>query len=700
MNMKRFIIISVLAIIVAEASGCLPPDTHNYYLFSAYQRRDWKQEVNQKTLDNWKVYTDGAVQYWFDADKITEIARQKGDLLMVGYVDNLQKYLEGASSMQESWHYPTKEEVAARKRTFEAVRTYAQARLKSRLRSQYALLYMRCNMVLNRHNENIAFWEQTAIRFPETVYKEMMQNIYAGALLKSGRKGEAVGIFADMGDVESLYTYFYEKRSLEGIQTEYRRNANSPALPFLLQDFANNAQEAADAQNEMNWPGKLFIRDIKESESRQMCQWAEQVLTERNTQDPALWKSLVAWLEWLRGEKKKALVDAEEACTLDGSPRSLDNARVIRLFIHADVSPADASLDRFLATELNWLEQKANEERGAGKDFQNHYTEVYDRLVHQVLTGKYEQAGRHHMAAAFLAVYDEQPKVFWQMENKEQQEDDVNEWNGDYSSNYFEYIDTMKVDRLETYWAYTQGKGMKTELDKWISARIRHDDVFMHELLGTKYLRLGMWKKAIAHLEKVPLDFINRMNIASYMAKRSYTKERWMGRQEMRISSDDVVTVSQKLEFAQEMLRLEKGFSALKNGKRQQRAYELATRYYQAGYQGDAWYLTRYGQSCIDTLRVNEMDFYAKTRELLNIARQTDDMTLKEKVLYAMAFSPTTEWYEMVWDDQLYDWKKQVRTDSWQYQWLENLADFYRKNEGLVSSYVSHCDVLKQFLKE
>ena len=95
---------------------------------------------------------------------------------------------------------------------------------------------------------NVEFWENTASQYIETVYKDMMKNIYAGALYKTGQEDRAGEIFAEQGDYQSLMTMFYQKRSYAAIRQEYLKNPNSLVLPFLMQDFVNNAQEAYDAE--------------------------------------------------------------------------------------------------------------------------------------------------------------------------------------------------------------------------------------------------------------------------------------------------------------------------------------------------------------------------------------------------------------------------------------------------------------------
>ena len=144
--MKRFITISLLmATTVLPAAACAWDDTDNYYLFRAYNSREFRGYVDEVTSNNWKVYLGSQEQYYyFDADEVVAFARKKGDLLMVSYVQNLKKYLKCAEEKRwEQWDYPTKEQLAERQKTLLAVRTYAQSKLKSRLRSQHALLVMR-----------------------------------------------------------------------------------------------------------------------------------------------------------------------------------------------------------------------------------------------------------------------------------------------------------------------------------------------------------------------------------------------------------------------------------------------------------------------------------------------------------------------------------------------------------------------------
>ena len=696
--MKRFIIISLLATLVADALACAGPVGHNYYLFSTVGSMEWEKSVDDRTMGNWRAYADDPTMYWFDAEKLIAVARKKGDALMVSYIAQLQKYLEASAQMRDRWEYPTKKQLLERRQKILGIRKYAFSKTNTRLRSQHALLYMRCNMVLGQHKTNVQFWERTAVKYINSVYRDMMRNIYAGALLKVGRVNEATQIFMEQGDEASLYTYYYKKRSLEAIRAEYRRDANSAALPFLLQDFANNAQESIDAQNEAeNWPGKLFVRDIKQQEAMKMCDFAGQVLRERRTKNPALWKSLAAWLHYLFGEKEQALTEIRQAATMEGTQRVKDNARVLRLYMESAMAKA-AHQDDFLVSELTWLENKSREERGEGGDYENHFTRVFDRLIHQVLIPDFDKTGRPHAATALLAVYDEQPKLFRKQHSNASE---TGAWNSDYSSEYFWRIDEMPVEQLLAFQDYVNSEPAAA-LDRWLIARLRRDNEFLNELIGTKYLRLAQWTNAINYLSKVSIEFVNKMNIVPFMARRDYRIEVWRKRQrikdELQYPGTAKVSRNQKLEFAKEMANLEGGFGILEGEALAKRAYALAVRYAQASYVGDAWYLTHYGKSVGDTARVGEVDMLEKASELLTIAKSNvSDFDWKERTLYALAWIPIEPWYSEVWSNEKVDFVRVMHPQNRQYKALQSLYLLEHRNPILTSLYVSRCDVLKQF---
>ena len=590
---------------------------------------------------------------------------------MVSYVMNLQKYLQCSDEVRrEQWDYPTKEQLQQRRQTLQSVRTYASSKLKTRLRSQHALLYMRCNMLLGNHSANVTFWENTASQYIETVYKEMMQNIYAGALLKTGRGTEAARLFAEQGDWNSLMTQYYQQRSFVAIRQEYLRDANSPVLPFLLEDFVNNSQEAYDAEHHEGLPGKMFVRDIKRSEAQEMIRFASNVVKEGKTEVPALWKSAQAWLEYFFGDRKQALADAKAGTTLEGTERMKDVARIIYMYVKADVEPINSNFDNWLAGELNWLNQHlAN----------YYYNRSRARLLNCVVGEKYAKANQPYMSAALYAM--------------------------DNSECAFTLVDTMKVEDLPQYLRYIETPA-QTPLEKVVKAKLKIEEERLNDLIGTKYLRVRCWEDAIFWLNKVPLSYYNQKGYAVYAANRRYTVEPWMKRQWLKSNlewdHDEIHLKSNpKLDFVMEMYRMEGELDLLSGKEYYQRCYDLAVRYAQAHFTGDCWFLTHDGKSVYDVQKPNETDLAAKALAYLQKATQTKDMKLKEKALFAMTyciFYPKT-WYTMEWNDGKRDYEQMEHQDSPQYAALTNLLRFERANANNVSNYVTLCDEYQTFAK-
>ena len=667
--MKKFIIISLLSALTLPTFACGWYGTDNYYLFSAYVSKDFKTRVQKICEDNWKAYLGSTEEYfWFNAEEVTKAARQKGDALMVSYVENLQKYLDCVDVEQRKqyeWDYPSKEDIDAQKRNLQAVRNYALSKTKTKLRSQHALLYMRCNMMLGRHQENITFWEQTASQFIDTVYKDMMKNIYAGALYKTGQEDKAGEMFAEMDDYQSLMTQYYKKRSYLAISQHYKRNPNSKVLPFLLTDFVNNTQEAHDH----DLGGKLFIRDISDQEAWQMIQFCELVVREGKTEVPIMWKSAKAWLEYMTGKKKEAAKDIDDAMTLEGTERMKDNARVLKLYITAIEAKQSTDFDDYLATELKWLIEKDEED--------GFFNRAKYRLTSQALIDHYRNSPER--AIALTKVMQAGMEKF--------------------------DIDTLRVDKLEKYLFYTNTPA-KNALDKYLKSCYHENDTAISELIGTKYMRLAQWDKAIMWLEHVPVSYYNNNMSNEYLCYsllRNVEVEPWIKRQWVDTSKlydrDFKWWKQLKLDFCKEVQMMESSLNLLKGKALEQRYYNLAVRYAQINVKGDCWWMLRSSKSVYDSIRVNEVDFSIKAQEMLQKAAMSSDQALQRKAIFAMGwrelYFDNNYWRDEVWDNNVGDYVRKYNTSSPQYRAFQGLYE--QVGDQPNEDYIRKCDEYDSF---
>ena len=689
--MKRFIIISLFATLTTPLFACAGIETHNHYLFRLYNMKEFRDRVDRITENNWIAYLglDSTEYFWFQAEEVIEAARAKGDDLMVSYVNNLSTYLECASEVYgENWEYPTKEELQERSKKLLIVRQYALSKVKSRLRSQHALLYMRCNMLLGRHAENVQFWEQTASKFIDTVYRDMMQNIYAGALTKTGRADQGAEIFAQQGDYQSLMTLYYKRRSFDAIRQVYERNPNHAVLPFLLQDFVNNAQEAYDREHDNDWPGKLFIRDIERDEAMKMAAFAAQVVADAKTETPAMWGAAAAWLNYFFGDKKVALRYAQAARNAAGTEMMKDCARALHIYIRSAVEAPSAALDDDLTDELRWLTAKIKEEMAEDKPFydcEDFYLHACNRIIHQVLAEKYQAAGRTSTALALYNLV------------------------GSY--NYECTLDTMAVDDLLKFYAYVKDRTTDNKLDNYLKSVLEADDNALCDLIGTKYLRLAQWEEGIKWLDKVPLQFYNEKGYAVYANFRKTDVEPWIKRQwldeEHEVPFDQIrLAANPRKATAEEIMQLENGLNLLKGEARLQRCYDLAVRYAQIDLTGDCWFVLHDGKSTYfdyeePNHQPNELSFAEKAVEMLRQAATSKDFKLKERALFALSYvylNPDC-WYESEWDRDLGDYKWIPVPSSQQYKNFAALLAHEKTAPNQTSNYVSRCDQYRQFKK-
>lgn len=710
--MKRFLAISLMLSSLAPlpwggAGGRLlacgwEGYSHNNYMFSVFPREQLTDDLFASRLNTfWDAFSDDKVtEFSWQKNNIKEGIEKRGDRELLNYFDMLEAYLDISQQLREAWTYPTKEELRERRARLESMITAADNYRGQRLRPQYQLLRMRANMVLGRHQVNKTFYEQTASKLPASVYRDMMRNIYAGALLHLGQRQRACDIYAEQGDMVSIKWCVRKMRNLAGIQALYNENPNSSTLLYLVQDFVNNAQETLDSQDE-DWIKEVGASPVYKAEVMQFIDFANGVVDTGASKSPALWKAAAGTLHYLLGNTQKAVGELNAAMTLRGTPRMNDNARAIRLIAMAAAGNNTSEWSNTMVSELQWLDGKIIEERAGRDTYSNHYTDIKDRLCHQVLYPKFKKAGKLSVGIAALAMMSDDDLPFCTYNPRSPNfQGDERDPNPDYSSEFFSHLDSLTISELEDYYHYVTRQPTDV-LERYFTQRAYRDDNFFCDLIGTRYLAQGEFAKALPWLEKTDLAFLSLQNISGYMKQRDYTQPKWIVDQR----SDDfdegprraTFAANTKAVFCKQMLSLQSKYQMANQKTRPAVAYDLAKRYYQASYLGDCWFLTHYGWSSTDTVRTGEKDFVSEAVSYLQAAKKTDNLKLRQEVLYALAYIPLDPWADFGYDWTLQDFVCKPRPQSRQYRALQELGRFAASHPTQLEPYVSHCDVLKQF---
>lgn len=704
--MKRFFLVSLLLLSMIEnALACAWEGSHhNNYMFSIFRREMMDNVFAEKTNQYWETYTGGKYgNYLWYADDIKEIAQQKGDYEMLAYMNQLDIYLDISRDMKETWEYPTAEELANRKTRLQAMIATAKNYKGTRLKARYQLLQMRGNMLLGQHQANKTFWEQNENKIEASVYRDMMRNIYAGALLHLGERQRACDIFAEQGDMTSIRWTVRKFRNLAGIISYYNENPNSNALVYLVQDFVNNTQETLDnGYDEVDWLNTIGARLIIKAEAFAFVDFANKVLSENKTKSPAMWKAAAGAIYYLYKNPKRAEQYLADAMMLDGTQRMKDNARAIRIIAKAEADPISPEWSKWLSYELTWLDNKIKEERNEREYYDNHYTDIKDRLIHQVIYRKYKKEGLNNKALASLAMMNEDYLEFnYSNPRSPKYNTEYTGWNPDYSSEYVTHLDSLTAYQLVDYYGYLKERN-DDPLERYFISRAYTSDDYFNDLIGTFFLAEGKFDNALAYLKNVPLQFLNKQNIAPYMATRTLQEAKWLVDQNKESVEEGPGLVSltnnPKAEFCKEVLKLESAYNLSNSDARPKIAYTLANLYYQASYLGDCWFLTHYGWSTYFVPMAKEKDFVTKAIEYLQVAKTSNDFNLKQNALFALAYIPLDPWAEVSYDWQANDYIYTPRKQSRQYKALQELATFVKGNPTRVQPYVSHCDVLKHFM--
>ena len=404
-----------------------------------------------------------------------------------------------------------------------------------------------------------------------------------------------------------------------------------------------------------------------------MQQFCEMVVKEGKTDCPIMWKMAKAWLEFLSGKKKEAATDILDAVKLDGTARMKDNAHVLLLYITASQAKPGQAFDDYVADELEWLRGKQNETTG-----DSFFDAVENRLTNQVLIPHYSSNPVRLAAVA-------------------------NALNSACSG--FD-LDTLNVASTEKFLYYANSPA-NNKLDKFLKRNMVLNDTAMSDLIGTKYMRLCQWDKAIQWLNTVPIGFYNEHRSQEYLyysLVRKWEVEPWSERQWLDGSKawerEQKWWKHRKLDFCKEMQMMENSLSMLNGKALEQRYYNLAVRYAQASIYGDCWWLLHDSKSCWDSVRVNEVDMAQKAVKLLQEVAMSSDASLKHKALFALGYRELYHdvkgpglWYTVSWDTG--ECVQAYHRNAPQFQAYQALYEL--TGDQPEEEYIRKCDAFAQF---
>lgn len=679
----------------------MPEDQSDKYYMFCFCKGTFRDKNVQEMDQFWKDYCKKDFRPWHD--ELVKAAKGKNDQAMLIYLQQNKIYNDICDELSNTWEYPTALQLSQRKQKLRGVLTVAKANLNTKYGSRWALLLMRANMLLNNHQENITFFTNTAKKYPNDCYKDLMRNIYARDLLLTGKKQQAWNIYAEQNDQESLLWSVRKFTNLAGIKSLCNENPNAPVINYLVQTYVNRIQSLVDEKENgyatyldytnVIW-GKAYaqVSSNQNQEFKGFVDYAKQMAQGGKTEVPCMWMSAAALVNYFMHDNQQAKLCIDKAMDMKGTQAMKDNARRIRLLIEPTVADVKSNqFKSFLANELRWLDSTIKD------DDVSDISLARERIVKHAVASEYARRNDKTIELGLHAVADYNESLKW---------DDYYKGRYNYSSESFHVMKNMTAQEVQQYFN-TLENNAGDPVVAYLSSKLskRYNENFKNDLIGTKLIAENKLAEALQYLKKVDMNYLESQAIAFYAANRDYKTPAWEGYQSIDASMYDdegelakvSLNKNVKVEFCKDVIDMQNRYTAADADVRKQIAYQLATAYFQASYKGQCWFITHYGQSCMDEQNPKEADFPKIAHKYLDEAATSADSRLKSEALLGLVGIAPDLWATEEYDDNynLY-WK--INRNSVQYSALNKL-DSHIKSTNSAPEYVSNCDVLLTFRK-
>lgn len=411
--------------------------------------------------------------------------------------------------MLDPWHYPPNEDSE-----LEEVLSQALDYRGTRLVDRYLLQAVRALMSLKRYGDITALWQASDAQVPVGVIRNMILGYVGGAAVHEGRTGLAKRSFLECRDYLSLGKVCGKeyRNHLDIVAREFPDNARVPAiLQEEVKGFVNIPERTSP------WPvhGKAVNTEAIDSYLN-VCLTGAQ-----NAAKKGPWYYSAAYLADLKGNGTQALSLIRKAAQAKNPGYLSDSVRALEIYLEAKYSELTDQYRRRLLSGLKWLESKE------GK--------YWECIWHLTLYNLSDRIGKT------------EPELALRCRNAADNYPEPTPYT--YGCQYFLGLDSYALTGVIAY-SRSLGKS-KNALDSYLDSRGLVDLDYVHEVIGTRFLRLRNYSSAVTWLSKVSAGYEKRTNLylGGYFCIRPFDYEHRLKKKSI---------PNYKLSFAQAMAELER----------------------------------------------------------------------------------------------------------------------------------------------
>lgn len=734
-------------------------DYQSHHALQERLRAEWSKYVGHEVeLSMSNVLQELSVDNIDTSDNdIVEHARNTKDTKMLKYLKHLATYLEVARLYDNPWYYNDGSDGG--EETLKGLYNEISNTSVTGLENRYTLLKMRILFRLGNYDECLSVMKGIDVPIGKDVFIDMAYGFMAGALFRTNRREEAAEYYALLGDMRSAKACMNGMHNVSCMRAVIKKNPNSPLLTIMLDDLINSIQETHDCLraativkqlslvknlpitdlyaalptyrgldydtddayehittlrplNTNEWFADLATYFVQRNAIDELIDLTIEMAAKKEVKDKQMWVAARAYLHFLDGDNSKAYKVICDAMNMHGGKATAETTRCLRMLIVTGTNN-EKEIEKVMMADMPWLmeciqrtkkyedhlnndlEKYGDDEHG--KEINNLYydqpTRSLQRIVFHGLMPYFHKKGDKSMELACLKIVEGTDEYIEEGSSKPYLY---------YGSEYISAMHKMSLSELKDYYNFLFTTANHTELEKLIIKNGKHENELYEDFIGTRCLQLAQWQEAQEWLSKVSLEFLSRQAIAAYTVPRRYSLDRWFSHievEEPEYGTSVALSMNKKLEFAKDMVDLEKKYASTTGEQRYVLAYTLASRYFQASPAGDCWWLTNYGVHN-DGTAMNEynaecLDFKQKAYDLLGEAKGTSNKELLGKVLYARLFIPIDPYYSVE-----YDWETDVtmfKPNKQSRQYLVDLTSLRQYCLAMgshVPYYISQCDIL------
>lgn len=489
------------------------------------------------------------------------------------------------------WYYPVDNDAVSI--SLADIAAQARAYRGKRLRDRYALQAIRAMFATGQYDACINYWAEVRNQLPEGLIKRMILPYVAGAYFRTGVTEKAMQIYAECGDVESLIfcagKQGQEINPVEQMKLVYKYCPDSPSLAQTAQRLIRYAESCED---EFSIHGPATNTDAEWAACQPLYDFSLKVIREGRASNLSLWYYTVAYLSDQKGHTQQASNLLAKAECSSGDQFIKESIRILRIYIDAKLQLYNASYEKSLFAQLQWLDQKIRsninervEYLTADRCYYNwnfsyyYWNDMLRKIVLSVIVPRYIAQGNMVRAIQLANMADNDlPQIVgkrmvydrhWtskmlalsEYRNNGEYRNEI-----DYSNALFALVDTIGVKHVAAYEQRLQHP--RTAFDRFINDRSYTNSNFFKELIGTQYLREMRYGDALKYFEQIPASFQYTLNTC---------KDGYMRRDPFSIDTPKGGTNGDyKYNFAREMHSLEQ---AIRQTKDPNRKAQLQIRY-------------------------------------------------------------------------------------------------------------------------